>query len=361
MQIPIKRREDVNLAQHHSFALNAYAREVVFLEDPSQLNPDSLLELFKGRPYWLLGEGSNTLFLENLEAMIIKILLKGMSVTHETKEFIWVSGAAGESWDAFVSFTLDQGGFGLENLSLIPGTLGAAPIQNIGAYGIEVSHYIDSVVCYDLIEHQYLTLPASACGFGYRESHFKTLWKGRYLITQVVFRLPKLPQIQLDYPDLKRFFESKDRSLTGSDLTPNEVRAAVIDIRKNKLPDPRKLANAGSFFKNPIVPLEAYQRLKIRYPEIKGYPLAENKIKIPAGWLIEYLGFKGQSSDNFGCYAKHSLILVNHQKNLALNDGANLLVYVKHMTDVVFTHFGLLLEVEPVLVDNHLITVTNGS
>ncbi len=340
--------DGLSLAERHTFALAARSSHALMLEDEQQLpsiSPPS--DRIQGK-YWLLGEGSNTLFLEDIDALIIQVLLKGKGVIKEDQDFIWLRAAAGEHWDDFVSYSLTQGGFGLENLSWIPGSVGAAPIQNIGAYGVEVEAYIEVIKCWDFFRHQWVSIAKSDCDFSYRNSNFKSCWRGRYLITEVVFKLPKVPNVNTSYPDI-------DRALEASLPTPEMVREAVISVRKKKLPDPKQLPNAGSFFKNPILSQSDFNRLKSKFTDMVGFKIPGDQVKVAAGWLLEYLGFKGHRDGQFGCYCKQALILVNHLDGGSVSSGQDLRVYIRTICDSVRATFGLELEVEPVMVDQQLI------
>ncbi len=227
---------------------------------------------------------------------------------------MWIQAGAGVAWHAFVMYCIDQGLGGIENLSLIPGTLGAAPMQNIGAYGVEIQDTFDSLEAVDMQTGELRTFDQEACTFGYRESIFKTSLKGQYVITSVTLRLSKHPIVNISYgaieETLKLWQAEDDASLAAPGI--KEVSQAVTYIRQSKLPDPKVIGNAGSFFKNPVVEASVYENIRKQYPHAPAYPLPDGTVKIPAGWLIEQAGWKGKKAGAVGVHDKQALVLVNY-------------------------------------------------
>lgn len=259
-------------------------------------------------PVLILGGGSNILITKRFEGLVIKISNSGKEVESRSEEIVKVKVAAGESWHQFVLFTLSQGWYGLENLSLIPGNVGAAPMQNIGAYGAEARNTITEVKYWDRETEELKTLSGEECRFGYRESIFKHELKEKAVIWSVTFRLSLIPQIRADYGDIRKLLT--DWGI--DDPEPEDVSRAVIKIRQSKLPDPSEIGNAGSFFKNPVVEKSTYDLIKLNHPEVPQYPVNETHVKVPAGWLIESAGWKGKTLGSHGVHKKQALVLVNY-------------------------------------------------
>jgi UDP-N-acetylmuramate dehydrogenase len=255
----------------------------------------------------ILGGGSNVLFTKNYAGGLIKNELKGIKITYEDETSVIVQAKAGEIWDEFVSFTTKKGFWGLENLSGIPGTVGAAPVQNIGAYGVEAKDSIVRIIGFDLVDLEWKILSNDDCKFGYRDSIFKSTYKNRIFITAVDFKLSKIAAPKLQYGALKELETNE-----SAEIKIESIRDAVLKIRNSKLPDPQTLGNAGSFFKNPVINGEMFEQLKKDFPDIVCYPTDDGNVKIPAGWLIEQCGFKGKQKGNVGTYEKQSLVLVNY-------------------------------------------------
>ncbi|RQO32533.1 UDP-N-acetylenolpyruvoylglucosamine reductase [Taibaiella sp. KBW10] len=259
-------------------------------------------------PILPLGGGSNILFTQDPQAWVLKNEIRGIHLLKEDDGSVWLEVGAGEVWNDFVQYCVQHDYAGVENLSLIPGTVGAAPIQNIGAYGVEVKQLIDTVTFWDFNKETLVTLDNAACLFGYRNSIFKHELKGQFLMTHVVFKLSKTPNFNISYGNIQ---EELDR-MGITTLSLKAVSAAVVHIRESKLPNPKEIGNAGSFFKNPEVPHTIYQSLKDDYPTIPGYTISEQVTKIPAAWLIEQCGWKGFREGDFGVHQKQPLVLVNY-------------------------------------------------
>jgi UDP-N-acetylmuramate dehydrogenase len=294
-----------DLSSYNTFGLQAFAARFAVVETPDELK--GLIRQF-GTPQLLLGGGSNVLLTQDLEGLVVHNRILGRELVKEDESSVWVRLGAGENWHAVVQWTLEQGWYGLENLSLIPGSVGAAPIQNIGAYGVELESVFHQLEAVELESGRIRTFDREACDFGYRYSVFKGPLKGQYAITHVHLTLSKHPQLKLDYGAIRQTLE--ERGITRP--TPKEVSEAVIHIRQSKLPDPNQLGNAGSFFKNPEIPAAQFASLQETNPQIVGYPLPNGNVKVPAGWLIEQCGWKGKKVGNTGSHARQALVLVNY-------------------------------------------------
>ncbi len=319
----------IHLKSYNSFAIDAICDD--FFE-PSSIT--ELIELTKQLPkhYYILGEGSNTLFIEEKTPPIIKPSLFGIKVVESDKHFL-VTAAASENWHQLVDYCVKLNIGGLENLALIPGSVGAAPVQNIGAYGVELSDYCQQVKWFSFEDQQESVLTASKCGFGYRDSIFKRQLKNQGLITEVTFKLPKKWQPILTYAGLSEL---------PLETNPQEVMNKVIAIRQAKLPDPKTLPNAGSFFKNPIVDKSILEQLISQYHTVPSYPVDETKVKLSAGWLIEQTGLKGFKAAGCGVHEKQALVLVN----FASQSGHSIIELAKTVTSQVAKKFNIQLEPE---------------
>lgn len=285
-----------------------------------------------------LGGGSNILFTQDPQAWVLKNEIRGITLLKEDENAVWLEAGAGEVWNDFVQYCVQHGYAGIENLSLIPGTVGAAPIQNIGAYGVEVKQVIETVRYWDFQQEALISLDKEECAFGYRNSIFKQELKGQFFVTHVVFKLSKTPTYNISYGNIK---EELDR-MGISELSLKAVSDAVIHIRQSKLPDPKQIGNAGSFFKNPEVPRMVYLDLKATYPEIPGYVVTEEITKIPAAWLIEQCGWKGFREGDFGVHQKQPLVLVNYAQAI----GADIYQLSDRVITSVQERFGIVLERE---------------
>ncbi len=305
------------------------------LRDQSQLKALHIA-LAEFDRFMVLGEGSNVVFTEDYPGLIIKNEIRYIQV-QDKKEEVWVEAGGGTNWDDLVKYCVQKGYQGIENLSLIPGTVGAAPVQNIGAYGVELADVLIKLEAYDLIENKKVVFRHDECDFGYRDSYFKNSGKGRYIILSIMLRLGKNPQPNLSYPSLQAYL--KEKRLINPSL--QNIRDAVIAIRRSKLPDPMVTPNAGSFFKNPVISREQFEKLSEKYPEAPNYP-AGNTVKIPAGWLIEKAGWKGWKGSHVGVHNKQALVLVHDGKG----NPDELLSVKNKIIDDISEKFGLLLEPE---------------
>lgn len=289
-------------------------------------------------PVLILGGGSNVVFSGDFPGLVIRPAIKGIRIIEEDDRSVLVEAGAGVVWHDFVMHAVNSGLGGLENLALIPGTVGAAPVQNVGAYGVEIKDVMESLTAVNRISGEVRVFSGSDCAFGYRESIFKQQEKDRWVIIAVSFRLSKRPVLRLDYGDIRKQLE-----LAGCHApAPLDVARAVIAIRSAKLPDPRHLGNAGSFFKNPVVTREQYERLLKSSPALVAYPQT-NGVKLAAGWLIEQCGFRGQRRGAVGCYEKQALVLVH----FGGGSGHELLELAKEIQQAVMNRFGVPIEMEP--------------
>lgn len=294
--------EHADLSALNSMRLPSIARYLAIPTTLTELQQVLQSELAQQYPIFILGGGSNVLLAASLSMLVIQPALRGTSIMPTDTDTIWVSAMAGENWHEFVQYCVTQGCYGLENLSLIPGTVGACPIQNVGAYGVEVADRLAWVDAIDLQNGKLCRLSVADCQFGYRDSVFKQQ-AGRWLITQVGFKLSTEPQLVLQYGDV--------RALAGEQPTPASVAAAIMQIRQQKLPDPAQIPNTGSFFKNPVVSAVQYQQLQQRYPMIAGYPQPDGRVKLAAGWLIDQVGWRGRRLGKVAMYQQQALVLVN--------------------------------------------------
>ena len=298
---------NISLKPYHFFSSDEKANFFTTIQQVEQIenivnwcktNTQSLL---------ILGAGSNLLFTKNYTGLVAKMEIMGIKKVNESSNIVSLEVGAGENWHHFVSYCVQKGWGGLENLSLIPGTVGASPIQNIGAYGVEVQSCIEQIKVYDTLTCQWTYLTNHDCNFKYRTSIFKQ-YPNRFIITHVQFRLHKQPLLKTDHGSIREVLHEK--GIKNPSL--ENIAAAVTQIRRHKLPDPKQLGNAGSFFKNPIVPKEHYILLEQKFPNIIAHPISDTSYKISAAWLIEACGWKGIRKENVGCYEKHALVIVSY-------------------------------------------------
>ncbi len=304
----MKLQQHVNLKPYNTFGIIAFAEyftEIFSVDDLLQIiNNETLQHL----PKLILGGGSNLLFTQDFNGLIIKNSIKGIEKIKEDEQHVFIKAFAGEVWHDLVQYAIAHNYGGMENLSLIPGQVGAAPMQNIGAYGVEIESIFDSLEAIDLQNGTTKIFTKEACGFGYRESIFKKVAKGKYCIVSVTFRLNKQPVFNTSYGAIQDTLQQ----MGVAELNVKAISDAVIHIRTSKLPDPKVLGNAGSFFKNPEIAKEHFLQLQQQYPAMPHYPAADDKIKVPAGWLIEQCGWKGKRIGNTGSHAQQALVLVNY-------------------------------------------------
>ena len=334
-------QQRVALDRLNTFGLPATAARYLRITSLAQLVEAARAGQLRG-PRLVLGGGSNLIFLGDVDRLVLHVALRGREIVAVDDDATRVAAAGGEHWHDFVRWTLDQNLPGLENLSLIPGTVGAAPIQNIGAYGLEMAERFEHLEAVELDTGASRRFSAADCRFGYRDSVFKGEAAGRYLITRVVFRLPRRWQPVLGYADLQRHFG--ERGIAAPDA--RQISDAVIAIRRAKLPDPAECGNAGSFFKNPVLDAGAFARFREHWPDAPAFPQADGAGKIAAGWLIERCGWKGRNLGPVGAYEKQALVLVN--RGGACGDDVRRTA--EAIRGDVQARFGVMLEIEPVFV-----------
>ncbi|MCC7466877.1 MAG: UDP-N-acetylmuramate dehydrogenase [Saprospiraceae bacterium] len=299
-------QKNISLLPYNTFGLEARAAhfaEIHSLEELRQCITSGI------QPLMILGGGSNMLLTQDQQALVVKNQIKGIKIVRNFKDRVWVEAGGGENWHQFVLWAVETGLGGIENLSLIPGTVGAAPIQNIGAYGVELKDVFVKLTAVSLKTGHLKQFTRKSCRFGYRDSVFKREEKGKWCITSVVFSLTRTRhQLNTSYGDIANTLASM--GIAKPDIA--DVSRAVIQIRSSKLPDPAKIGNCGSFFKNPETSREVLDRILQTHPKAPHYPLPDGRVKIPAGWLIEQCGWKGKRVGNTGCYEKQALVLVNY-------------------------------------------------
>ncbi len=335
--------ENINLAELTTFKIGGRAKYYTEVSNTQQL--PEIFEWLKEEklPYFVLGGGSNTIFDDGtFNGLVIKINLLGFKLVKENDESANVWVASGEDWDKTVAKTVELGLSGIEALSLIPGQAGTTPVQNIGAYGQEIMNVIESVEAFDTQSSHNVVLSNTQCEFSYRDSIFKSSQKGRYIITAINMKLSKNAPNLPNYPDVIEYFKTKDISKP----TLSEIREAIIDIRTRKLPNPNKIPNAGSFFKNPVVNAAQANELKKKFPEIRMFEMPDGKFKLYAGWLIEQAGLKGKKLANVQVDPKHALVL----ENIGGASQKDLQELINSIQAEVKNKFGILLEPEPVIV-----------
>ena len=332
--------ENISLQALHSFGSNEKANFFAKIDSIGAIEKSIQWAKENNTPYLILGSGSNILFTKAFEGLVLKMEIMGIKKLKETASEVFLEVGAGENWHHFVIYCVQKGWGGVENLSLIPGTVGAAPIQNIGAYGVEAKDSIESVTAYDTQSGNFVTLKNSECSFGYRTSLFKKDTT-RYIICSVQFVLQKQPIFRTEYGAIKEVLHQKNNKQPSLEAISN----AVIQIRSEKLPDPKKLGNAGSFFKNPTITKDLFEVLVAKYPKLIAYPITDDTYKIAAGWLIEACGWKGIQKGNVGCYEKQSLVIVHY------NNGPGIEIYnfSEEIIQSVLTQFDILLEREVVI------------
>lgn len=325
-------RENVSLKNFNTFGVEAIARYLVEIN-----HEDELTELFSD-PKWLqiprlvLGGGSNVLFTKNFEGLVIKMNIRGIEhrISHEE---VHIEAGAGENWNELVDYCVAHGFAGMENLSLIPGSVGASPVQNIGAYGVELKDVFESCQAFKISAQHKKTFVKEACGFGYRESIFKGELKNQYIITSVKFKLSLQPKINTKYGAI----EDELRKREISDPTIQDISKVVSHIRVSKLPDPSTIGNAGSFFQNPVIDFADFEKLKSKFPDVVNFPAGNHKIKLAAGWLIEQCGWKGQIIGQTGTFKNQALVLVNYGQA----SGAEIYALSSQIIDSVYNKFGV--------------------
>ncbi|MEO5648171.1 MAG: UDP-N-acetylmuramate dehydrogenase [Chitinophagaceae bacterium] len=327
-------QENFSLKKYNTFGIDVLAKEFALFSDVAELS-----NLIEGeRNLLILGGGSNLLFTKNFDGRVLKNDIPGIKQVREDKDFIYLRVGAGVEWHSFVMHCVNEQLSGVENLALIPGNVGASPMQNIGAYGVEIKETFEELEAFHLQDKSIMVFKSEDCEFGYRESVFKKKYKGEFAILSVTFRLNKTPKYNISYGAISEELEK----MNGRELNIASIAQAVINIRSSKLPDPKQIGNAGSFFKNPEIPKEQFDDLKFAFPNIVGYTLPKGNIKIAAGWMIEQCGWKGFRAGDAGCHKNQALVLVNYGKAT----GKEIFELSERILNSVSKRFNVLLERE---------------
>mgnify|MGYP003146705778 CR=1 FL=1 len=328
-------QKNISLKNYNTFGIDVNAKRFVLVDAVYQLQQI----LKEEKDIFLISGGSNMLLTKDIDELVILIDFKGISIDKEDEYFVYLTVNAGENWHEFVLFCVANNYGGLENLSLIPGNVGTCPIQNIGAYGVEVKDTITKVEAIEIETQKLVSFSNEDCNFGYRNSIFKNTVKGKYVITSVGFKLTKRNH------NLNTSYGAIETELASKQITePNlkDISDAVIAIRKSKLPDPKEIGNSGSFFKNPVISKSHFLELQKEYPNIPSYNISDDEIKVPAGWLIETTGFKGKRFGNYGVHEKQALVLVNYGNA----SGKEIYNLAKEIQQTIFKQFKIELEIE---------------
>ncbi len=300
-------QRNISLKPYNTFGIEAKANYFLKIKTVNELR--SFLSNHAAQtPLLVLGGGSNLLFTRDFPGVVLKINIEGIQVIRKDNDYVWVKAGAGENWHQFVLYCIEKELGGIENLSLIPGTVGAAPMQNIGAYGVEIKDVFESLEAVEILTGKVHTFDNKACRFGYRESVFKLELKDQFIITSVVFKLSKTHQVNTSYGAIEATLQEKGIAQP----TIRDVSDAVISVRQSKLPDPAVIGNAGSFFKNPVITASQYAHIQAEYENVPGYELPDGGVKVPAGWLIEKCGWKGKKIGEVGVHKMQALVLVNY-------------------------------------------------
>lgn len=332
-------QENISLKPYNTFGIDAVAKGLATFSNLEQL--EEVLKEAEKRNYkcqLVLGGGSNILLTGDFDGLVLKNEIDGIEVVAEDADFIYVKGGAGEVWHHFVLHCLEKGYAGIENLSLIPGNIGASPMQNIGAYGVEIKDVFHQLEAYHIGDKTIQLFNTADCRFGYRESVFKNIYKGQYIILSVIYKLLKKPRFNTSYGAIQQELDN----MGVKDLSIQAISQAVINIRSSKLPDWKLVGNAGSFFKNPTVDNDVAQKLKETFPKMVSFPFENGKTKLAAGWLIEQCGWKGYRKGDAGCYDKQALVLVNYGHAT----GAEIYAISEQIIQSVNEKFGVTLERE---------------
>lgn len=327
-------QQNISLKPYNTFGVDVRARQFVTIDSVATLQALLADARYHITQKFILGEGSNILLTKNFDGLVIHNQIKGIEKINEDAAHIYLKVGAGENWHQFVLYCIKNNYAGVENLSLIPGTVGAAPIQNIGAYGVELKDVLEAVDTIDIEKNNLKIFQHKDCQFAYRDSVFKNKFKNKIVVTYVTFKLSKKPVFKTDYGAIKEALKNKPLSIKN-------ISDAVIHIRQSKLPDPKILPNAGSFFKNPIITQQQFLNLQQQFPDIPFYKTDARDVKLPAAWLIEQCGFKGKRSGNVSVHDHQALVLINHA-----DDGQAILQYSKTIQQVVLKQFSIALTPE---------------
>lgn len=332
-------QENISLKLYNTFGINATAKYFAKFTSVSELN-----ELFHSKALnnevstLVLGGGSNILLTQDYKGLVAINEMRGIEVVNQDAQFVYVRASAGENWHRFVVYCIENNLAGVENLSLIWGSVGASPMQNIGAYGVEVKDVFYQLEAYNIKEKKMQVFSAEDCEFGYRESVFKRKYKGQFVITSVTFKLNKKPVFNTTYGAIQQELDK----MGVHELSIAAISQAVINIRQSKLPDPKETGNAGSFFKNPTIPKQQFEKLQTEFPALVGYIAEDDTVKVAAGWMIEQCGWKGYKKGDVGCHARQALVLVNYGNANGI-DIYNLSTKIMHSVEA---KFGIMLERE---------------
>jgi UDP-N-acetylmuramate dehydrogenase len=330
-------QEQVSLKRFNTFGIDVSAALFANIQTEEELKELLQNSDAKNIPMLVLGGGSNILFTQNFEGLLIKVSIPGIQVV-EKGDDVFLTAGAGVVWNDLVVFAVERGYAGLENLSLIPGTVGASPVQNIGAYGVELKDVFSSCTALSIQDGGSRTFSFEDCAFGYRDSVFKRALKEKYIITSVTFKLSKSAKLNVQYGAIQA--ELAKRNILEPTIA--DISRIVSEIRQSKLPDPSTIGNAGSFFKNPVIDADVFQKLKIEHPDVVSFPAGENQFKLAAGWLIEQCGFKGIVAGQTGTWKNQALVLVNHGSAT----GAEVYNFSERIIMTVKETFGIMLERE---------------
>ena len=330
--------ENYPLLKLNTFGVDVKAKYFTSINTINELIEVTKTNVFKDLELLILGGGSNILFTKDFDGLVILNNIKGKEIIDQNQQSIFLKIGAGENWHQLVMYCVDNGWGGIENLSLIPGNTGTAPMQNIGAYGVEIKETFIELEALEISSGKIVKFNNSDCEFGYRESVFKNKMKNQYIILNITLELKKNPVLNINYGDVKAILESQNIKNPAI----KEVSNAIISIRQSKLPDPKKIGNSGSFFKNPIVSLNQLQLIKKKHPNVVNYEINENEFKIAAGWLIERAGWKGKKFNNYGVHEKQALVLVNY----GLANGMKIFELSEKIILDIKDKFGIILERE---------------
>jgi len=331
-------QSDVSLQSLNTLALPARAEHFFRASDRESLREALAWARQRGYAVTVLGGGSNVVLRDNIPGLVVAVAIPGIVLEDTEGEKLCVRVGAGENWHQLVRHSLSRGWFGLENLSLIPGLAGAAPIQNIGAYGVEFCEHFHSLEALHIASGETVTLTSADCRFGYRDSFFKQDGRDQFAITSVTLSLSTEPSLRLDYPALQQALAQRN----VAEVTPELVSEVVCDIRRSKLPDPSELPNVGSFFKNPVIPADRAEALKAVHPDMVAYPQADGRVKLAAGWLVDRAGWKGAMRGGVGVHRQQALVLINRG-----GTAGELLALAEDIRRSVLTMFDVDLELEP--------------
>lgn len=330
--------EEVSLLPLNTFHIDVNTRYFVNITHPDQIKNLINLNVFKENQYLILGGGSNILLTQDFNGLVIKIDIKGIKIDKETNDHVWIQAGAGEVWNDLVNFCVGKRYGGIENLVLIPGTVGAAPMQNIGAYGVEICEVFDKLEAVDIKSGETKVFKNKDCKFSYRNSIFKTELKNRFIITKICLKLRKIPVLNTSYNAVQQALEG----LKQNSISISTIADIISQIRLSKLPNPDKIGNAGSFFKNPIINTGRFNELKKKYSDIPAYIINEEEVKIPAAWLIEKVGWKGKRIGDAGTAPTQALVIVNYGKA----KGKDIFEFSNKIRNTVFEKFKIELETE---------------